>query len=142
MSDERKNPPAADEPSRSEARDGEKPKQHPDYVTAPMTRRGFAGFASRQHSNRAAAMRLALEKSDFQRLSPEAQKELIGFFAGRPFVEADEEHANTKHHWRRPMDITPDQAGQLLHGLGDLHRLRLTLMAQQDGRASVAPLPS
>ena len=42
--------------------------------------------------------------------------------------------------WRRPMDLTPELASRLLHGLAENHRNRLALMMRNGGRASMVDL--
>ena len=42
--------------------------------------------------------------------------------------------------WRRPMDLTPELASRLLHGLAENHRKRLALMTANGGRASMVDL--
>lgn len=42
--------------------------------------------------------------------------------------------------WRRPMDLTPELASRLLHGLAENHRNRLALMTRNGGRATMVDL--
>ena len=42
--------------------------------------------------------------------------------------------------WRLPMDLTPELASRVLHGLAENHRHRLELLARQGGRASMVDL--
>ena len=42
--------------------------------------------------------------------------------------------------WWRPMDLTPELASRLLHGLAENHRHRLELLARKGGRASMVEL--
>ena len=42
--------------------------------------------------------------------------------------------------WRHPMDLTPELASRLLHGLAENHRNRLALMMRNGGRASMVEL--
>ena len=42
--------------------------------------------------------------------------------------------------WRLPMDLTPELASRVPHGLAENHRHRLELLARQGGRASMVDL--
>ena len=42
--------------------------------------------------------------------------------------------------WRRPVDLTPELATRLLHGLAEMHRARLELMARKGGRVTMHDL--
>ncbi len=42
--------------------------------------------------------------------------------------------------WRLPMDLSPDLATRLLHGLAENHRHRLELLARNGGRCSMIDL--
>lgn len=42
--------------------------------------------------------------------------------------------------WRRPIDLTPDLATRLLHGLAENHRRRLEVFARQGERVSMHDL--
>ena len=87
-------------------------------------------------------MHIVIEQSDFRRLSAETQKELIEAFAGQPSIAAAPAKAQSKLLWRRPMDLSPDLAVRLLHGLSEPHRVRLRLFAQKCGRVTQRELLS
>ena len=85
-------------------------------------------------------MRLVIEASDFRRLSPDTQKELIRHFAGRNFLDAREGKRRSNHEWREPIDINRDLTRQLMHGLADNHRRRLQEFTRHGGRVTVKQL--
>ena len=87
-------------------------------------------------------MRIVIEQSDFQRLSAETQKELIEALAGKPLIAAPAAKKQGKLLWRQPMDLSPDLAVRLLHGLSEPHRVRLRLFAQKRGRVTQRELLS
>ena len=65
-------------------------------------------------------MHIVIEPSDFRRLSAETQKELIEAFAGRALGVAQPSKKQGKARWRQPMDLSPDLAVRLLHGISEL----------------------
>ena len=79
-------------------------------------------------------MKLEIDESDFQRLSPAVQRELIETFAGKAFIGARRGRAPKQISWRQPIDITNRQAIKLVHGLSIDHRRRLALFARKSGR--------
>ena len=90
-------------------------------------------------------MRLVIEADDFRRLSKATQRELIRFFAGRGFAdrhygEPQPPSRRSEVEWRRPIDLTPELTMQLMHGLGENHRQRLSLFARTGGRVSMKQL--
>ena len=87
-------------------------------------------------------MRIVIEQSDFRRLSAETQKELIEAFAGKALIAAVPVKTQGKLLWRQPMDLSPDLAVRLLHGLSEPHRVRLRLFAQKRGRVTQRELLS
>ena len=87
-------------------------------------------------------MHIVIEQSDFRRLSAETQKELIEAFAGQALTAAAPAKKQGKLLWRRPMDLSPDLAVRLLHGLSEPHRVRLRLFAQKRGRVTQRELLS
>ena len=80
-------------------------------------------------------MRIVIEQSDFKRLSTQTQKEILDSFADRPATAVPEQKLG-KLLWREPMDLTPDLAARLLHGLSTPHRTRLKLFAEKGGRVT------
>jgi hypothetical protein len=80
------------------------------------------------------AMRIVIEQSDFRRLSDGTQKELIEAFTGKALIVAPPAKKQGKQLWRQPMDLSPDLAVRLLHGLSEPHRVRLRLFAQNISR--------
>lgn len=81
-------------------------------------------------------MRIVIEQSDFQRFSAETQRELLEAFAGRAVVAGEAPKKPGKLLWRQPMDLSPELAVRLLHGLSEPHRARLKLFAQKGGRVT------
>ena len=79
-------------------------------------------------------MRVVIEQSEFQRLSPETQREIIERLAGSSVRVAKHARSSEGLHWRRPVDLTEDMAARLVHGLSDPHRRRLELFARKGGR--------
>lgn len=101
-------------------------------------------------------MRFVIEPRDFKRLSTSTQSELLRMLAGggKAPVVADalspEAAANgtaagpkNKHlrlRWREPVDLTPDLAQRLLHGINQQHKDRLRLFAESGGRVRMREL--
>jgi len=95
-------------------------------------------------------MQIVIEGTDFPRLSPETQKELLQYLAAKPQAGAGTagkpQAARTgasdrgRFHWRRPIDLDHDLTVKLMHGLGDDHRRRLHVFAENGGRASMRSL--
>jgi hypothetical protein len=81
-------------------------------------------------------MRLVIEQSDFQRLSAQTRKELIEAFTGKTLPAPQPPKSPAKALWREPMDLSPDLAARLLHGLSEPHRVRLALFAKKGGRVT------
>ena len=55
-------------------------------------------------------------------------------------AESKKAPKETTELWPLPMDLTPELASRLLHGLAENHRNRLALLARQGGRASMTEL--
>lgn len=81
-------------------------------------------------------MRLIIEQSDFRRLSPETQRELIETLAGHAVTAAAARKKTPETLWRQPIDLTPDMTVRLLHGLSEPHRERLRVFAEKGPRVS------
>ncbi len=81
-------------------------------------------------------MRIVIEQTDFQLLSQATQKELLETFAGGNVVIARPKSKPSNLLWREPIDLTPDLASRLLHGLSDPHRIRLKVFAKMGGRVT------
>ena len=80
-------------------------------------------------------MRLVIEASDFRRLSPGVQKELVRHLAGRDLSPSatKQGRASSAQRWSFPIDLDHDLTVKLMHGLGKEHRARLeALMADLD----------
>jgi len=84
-------------------------------------------------------MQLVIDAADFRRLSAETQAELTAVLGGRP-VEPRRQVPNAQFRWRRPVDLTPDLAVKLIHGLADEHVKRLVLFGTKDGRVAMSDL--
>jgi hypothetical protein len=78
-------------------------------------------------------MRLIIEPSDFRKLSPATQQELIGLLTGKAAARA----RPTKARSDRPMDMNLRVARELMRGLTDDQRRRLKLFADNDGRVGM-----
>ncbi len=88
-------------------------------------------------------MRLVIEDKDFRRLSAGTRKELMGVLAGRRGADlraVDGGGRKAAFRADRPIDLTPELAGKLLHGLAPNHRRRLELFASNGGRVSMKEL--
>ena len=81
-------------------------------------------------------MRLVIEQSDFRRLSAQTRKELIEAFTGKSLPAPQPSKSSGKALWREPIDLSPDLAARLLHGLSEPHRTRLELFAKKGGRVT------
>ncbi|MHA1158807.1 MAG: hypothetical protein ACTSP2_08710 [Alphaproteobacteria bacterium] len=81
-------------------------------------------------------MRIVIEQTDFRRLSAGTQRELIQAFTGKAPVVAEVPKKPDKLLWRQPMDLSPELAVRLLHGLSEPHRARLKLFARRGGRVT------
>jgi len=91
-------------------------------------------------------MQIVIDQSDFRQLSPEIQVALIQALGGkasgkgvagaaaRSAAKGQVATSTPGLYWRRPVDLQPDQAVRLLHGLSEEHRRRLELFARKDGR--------
>ena len=86
-------------------------------------------------------MQITMSQSDFRRLSPAAQREIIEQLPGKTSTLSERQKRGTRLYWRRPVDLTPTLTQKLIHGLSDLHRKRLDLFARKkQGRVSMKEL--
>ena len=86
-------------------------------------------------------MRPVIEQSDFRRLSAPTRNELIEAFTGKNLpaskpAKSSVPKSSVKALWREPMDLSPELAARLLHGLSQPHRARLALFAKKGGRVT------
>ncbi len=81
-------------------------------------------------------MKIQIDESDFKQLSPAVQRELLERFAGDSGVYRRRRQRDkpVKLDWRRPIDLSLEQAQRLVHGLSEDHRRRLTLFIRKNGR--------
>jgi hypothetical protein len=92
-------------------------------------------------------MQIVIDQSDFRQLSPEIQVALIQALGGKaglpggvardPARGAAGRRATVNDpalRWRQPVDLQPDQAVRLVHGLSEDYRRRLELFARKGGR--------
>ena len=79
-------------------------------------------------------MQLVIDQSDFQRLPPDIQRALIEALGAREMASRGARRTSPNVRWREPVDLRPDQAARLAHGLSDNHRRRLELFARKGGR--------
>ena len=85
-------------------------------------------------------MQIVIEHSEFQKLSPSTQQELLERLAGKSLQTASQSKRRAQLYWRRPVDLSTDLTAKLLHGLSEPHRKRLALLAEKKGRASMTEL--
>ncbi len=86
-------------------------------------------------------MQIVIETSDFRKLSPETQRELIQQFAAPSlFTQTTGSSRGANAGWRKPMDLDKDLARRLLNGLSENHRKRLEIFARNKGRARMKDL--
>ena len=87
-------------------------------------------------------MQLVIDQSDFQRLAPEIQAALIEALGGTTVQTAKSARGAPRLHWRRPIDLKPDEAARLVHGLPKEHRRRLALFTRKGGRVRMKEMQS
>lgn len=81
-------------------------------------------------------MQLVIDRSDFRRLSPAVQRELLEQFAGRaPEPVRPAETGGLR--WRVPYDLSADLAQRLLAKLDERQIDLLRLFARKDGRVGM-----
>lgn len=85
-------------------------------------------------------MKIVIEKADFRRLSPQTQEEIIETLTGKLSARREAPGRRARLFWRRPVDLSPDLTLKLIHGLSEVHRKRLEVLAEKGGRASVKDL--
>lgn len=85
-------------------------------------------------------MRLVIEANDFRRLSSEMQRELVKQLAGKDLTAAPVATKKSPYRWSAPIDLSPELAMQLTHGLASDHRRRLALFAKRNGRVTMRQL--
>ena len=85
-------------------------------------------------------MLITIEHGDFKRFSPAVQKELMEYLAGSLPAGSHTPRATAGLRWREPVDLRPEQAVRLIHGLSDDHRRRLQLFARKSGRVKVSEI--
>lgn len=81
-------------------------------------------------------MRLIINDTDFRRLSPRTQRELIESLRGRP-PSAPRNSSRKSYRWEHPIDLDDDLVTKLMHGLAENHRRRLELFARHGARVSM-----
>lgn len=81
-------------------------------------------------------MKIQIDETDFKQLSPAVQRELLERFVGDSGVynRRRRRAEPAKLDWRRPIDLSPEQAQRLVHGLSEDHRRRLALFTRKNGR--------
>lgn len=85
-------------------------------------------------------MRIVLDRDDFMRLSDGAQNEIMGLLGGNASQSGRAGTASGALRWRRPYDLSLEQARKLLHGMPDDHLKRLRLFAGDEGRVRLKEL--
>ena len=79
-------------------------------------------------------MQIVVEERDFRRLKPETQQDLLSLLTGKKFPAAQPSPSAGRLKWRQPVDLRPEQAIKLVHGLSADHKRRLELFAKKGGR--------
>lgn len=87
-------------------------------------------------------MKLVIDQSDFRQFSGDTQQEILRQLTGQsPATETRSvSRSDTPLYWRRPVDLSPSMTVKLVHGLSDIDRQRLEVLARNNGRASVKKL--
>ncbi len=85
-------------------------------------------------------MQIVIDQSDFRRLSPKTQREIIEQLAGKDLTQTARRGRGERLYWRRPVDLSPELAVKFVHGLAEPHRQRLALLARKNGRATMKDL--
>lgn len=87
-------------------------------------------------------MKLVIEQSDFRQLSGGTQQEILRQLTGGTGGDPAKRRQRTDAaiYWRRPVDLSPALTVKLIHGLGEVHRKRLEVLAKGGGRASIKKL--
>jgi len=82
-------------------------------------------------------MQIVIEQSDFRRLSVATRREILATIAGAEVLApAAKSKKGDNTLWRRPLDLSPEAAARLLHGLTEPHKKRLRLFARKGGRVT------
>jgi hypothetical protein len=85
-------------------------------------------------------MNIVIDQTDFRRLSPRTQREIIEQLSGKSMSDPARRRSGAKLFWRRPVDLSADLTVKLIHGLAEPHRKRLELLASKNGRATLKDL--
>jgi len=85
-------------------------------------------------------MRIVLDANDFMRLSEGARGEILGLLDAGASQGGKRGAANSALRWRRPYDLSLEQARKLLHGMPEEHLKRLRLFAGGQGRVRLKDL--
>jgi hypothetical protein len=84
-------------------------------------------------------MRLIIEQSDFRSLSPQTQRELLDYYAGKK-APSKRRRAVASARWARPMDLSLTFTRSLIQGLTETQSERLRLFGSEDGRVGMRDL--
>ena len=86
-------------------------------------------------------MQIQMNQSEFRRLSPAAQREIIEQLSGKTLLQPEPRKRGARLYWRKPVELSPALAKKLVHGLSDMHLRRLELFARKEqGRVSLKEL--
>lgn len=85
-------------------------------------------------------MQLVLDSSDFARLSAAARGELLRLLGGEAPSAAPAAAARRNFRWRQPHDVSLPLLRKLLKGADAATRDRLSVLASNNGRASMTQL--
>ena len=101
---------------------------------------GCGWFRHKSTESEDRVMQIVIGQSEFRRLSPGTQKELLEHLAGGRLPREIRGRQSTELHWRKPVDLTTPMITKLLHGLSETQKKRLELFASKNGRATVTEL--
>ncbi len=79
-------------------------------------------------------MQIVVEDRDFRRLKPETQQDLLSILTGKRLPIRPPSPSARRLKWRKPVDLRPEQALKLVHGLTSDQRRKLELFARKGGR--------
>jgi hypothetical protein len=79
-------------------------------------------------------MQIVVEDRDFRRLKPETQQDLLSLLLDKKIPVVSSRPSGQRLKWREPVELRPEQAIKLLHGLSPDQRRRLELFAKKGGR--------
>lgn len=82
-------------------------------------------------------MQIVIDRSDFRRLTPATQRELLELLTGRAPEPAPKKSEAKGLRWRVPYELSPELAQRLVAKLGERQVALLRLFARKDGRVGM-----